>query len=324
MEETQAIQAPTSITYKENNNLEECSQIPEIIKVNTLPLSELADLKTLMEPESLSNDKKIEDHELISLKNFLKLISTKSQNYSDDNIISDFKNYGDTYGIAQKDETIKVLTRPESQQDLKNSKEWYNWKFPYLYTRDLYKRVNRELRRFDAFYKRQNGMVISKLEEVDLESKVWSPISAIDELWSNFIIGCLKNFTPEKRNLSESLSRGYLIPSESLTDYAKQFYVGKVFYWAGFISASTGTGFEGNVQVNINPLGDKTVGVEIAHISAYPEEQEVLFPPFTWFQVSSIDLTDDNLSMCVNEYPFNYFEEFFRLWHNVRPLDKPV
>jgi len=206
----------------------------------------------------------------------------------------------------------------------KQVKSWENAAFLKLYTSNfVYNALNLELRRFSYSFKKEAGHKLSEYEETELSSCCWDPKSSLEELWLPYILGCLSNYTTDKRlavgsGLNLTLRRGYIIPIDKLQNYAENFKVGKIFYWPGFTSTSNNIkGFRGTVQVTIKPAR-RSAGIDISSISHHSDEREVLFPPFTWFIVRS-----QNLSSCleleIDEYPLaDYLERIVIVQQRIR------
>lgn len=183
---------------------------------------------------------------------------------------------------------------------------WPNPSFIRAYSgNELYYQLNRDLRRFDSYYKKAMGKPLSAYEQQELPAS-WSP-SVVENGWMPFINGCLTNYTQQNRKktsqtvMGKKLRRGYAIPVASLPTYAADFPVNKVFYWPAFTSTSNKpAGFSGEVQITITP-SPNTSGIDITSVSQFPGECEVLFPPFTWFIVKKQNLSSTHLRLELEE-----------------------
>jgi len=232
---------------------------------------------------------------------FIRFVSTAVEaNMSQTNVVSQrFQQYGKQLGI-----------NPAAISFQSSKPGWRNSSFLSIYTGDyLYRQLNLDLRRFDAYCKNQLQFPLSAYEKSELPSN-WQP-TIMEQAWIPYIAGCLTNYTHERRAetsskiRSKKLRRGFAIPVPQLPEYASNFPVNRVFYWPGFTSTSNkSSGFSGEVQVYITPHPKLTSGVDISSISQYAGECEVLFPPFTWFIVKSQTLTPSSLTLELEELSF--------------------
>mmetsp|Transcript_10144 Transcript_10144/g.16915 ORF Transcript_10144/g.16915 Transcript_10144/m.16915 type:complete len:386 (-) Transcript_10144:66-1223(-) len=135
------------------------------------------------------------------------------------------------------------------------------------YTRDVcYQEVNHALRTDDPVALTEHGGFI-----YDLKRALWRKGKMV-----GFFTGMC--------------SRGMTVNSKSLEDFKKLAAQAPCdFLFAGFVSSTRGSqpAFDGNVMLEIDcsqdPVG--TSAVHIAEWSAYPDEDEVLFFPFSGFTI---------------------------------------
>ena len=261
---------------------------------------------TLDNATSLPEENKIITSEDPASPKFVALLWKNAPHFSVKNAVQTMKQL---QAVLEIDASVVAsqLTKPSVAG-------WRNSSFLKVYTGNyLYRELNRDLRRFQAYYNKQIGMKLLDRDLVELGS--WQPERF--EGWVQYILGCLSNYTNDQRSTTSfsvqnaTLTRGYGFPADQLKKYAENFPVNKLFYWPAFTSTSNKqSGFQGEIQVFITPA-QNTLGVAIESISEFKAEKEVLFPPFTWFKVTKCDLKPGvSLHLHVTEFPvFDYISK---------------
>lgn len=88
-----------------------------------------------------------------------------------------------------------------------------------------------------------------------------------------------------------TVSRGMQLNEEALEEY-RLLTPGSSFLWAGFVSTSTKTCFEGNInfEIAVNTEGGPAGAwaLQIDNLSDFPDEGEVLIYPYTGFSVVNV------------------------------------
>lgn len=157
------------------------------------------------------------------------------------------------------------ITLPDDNQEERNIQ------LIIAYTREtpLYKEMNLGLRSNDQKALRKYAGYIRELRDafaVDLPDAVVTPFSG-------------------------TVRRGINVPNAA--DVLKSYVVDQEYVWPSFTSTSTSTGFSGNVQFEIacpKPPADHKgyAPANIKQFSAFPSEDEILFPPHMRLRVVNI------------------------------------
>eukprot|EP01103_Thecamoeba_quadrilineata_P000723 TRINITY_DN10637_c0_g1_i1.p1 TRINITY_DN10637_c0_g1~~TRINITY_DN10637_c0_g1_i1.p1 ORF type:complete len:506 (+),score=28.14 TRINITY_DN10637_c0_g1_i1:215-1732(+) len=151
----------------------------------------------------------------------------------------------------------------------------------------LYQELNRELRRFAK----------ERKKNFDAEWNIykWKAEDALVD-WIPYIQGCLLNYKHEIFHFHEApkLYRGMVLTPDHLRDYK----INTIFYWPGFTSTtknqSVATNWLGNHSIlfEITPAMKNTKkyssAISIESLSVFKSESEILYVPFTWFQVTGV------------------------------------
>lgn len=178
---------------------------------------------------------------------------------------------------TEDDDFTKEISKEYDKKDVAKAKkkylsyDRYSWDDDYMVPKE--KRLLREEEAGIKFYTSGSYMELNNA----LRSKKLKPEQAAV---TRIINTALKKLPPHKG----TVTRGLMIKPEFMKAFLDEHEPGKEIQYTAFTSTTHGTSFGGNVMLHIK---NKT-GVNIAHMSQAPDEDEVLIPAGARFRVLKV------------------------------------